>query len=187
MRFWIALLVLWLCSGPAWASSLDRAAAQAWASGLQALQQEDWPAALTDLHRTIALPNHPKYAAKRQGALNNRCLVYIQLQHYHWAIADCNAALAHAPTAAAFLNRGIAYHRLQQFEQAAANFTAALRLTPYSAEAWLDRALVYLDLGQIQQARHDLQQAATCCDRHGPLHRYIRQTLESLPGSTTTA
>ncbi len=187
MRFWIALLVLWLSSGPVWASALDRAAAQAWDRGLQALQQENWPAALTALHRTVALPDRPKYRGQRQGALSNRCLVYIQLQHYRRAIADCSAALAQEPTEAALLNRGIAYHRLHRLERAAADFTAALRLKPHSAEAWFDRALVYLELGEFQRARHDLQRAASCCDRRGPLYRYIRQTLESLPGATTTA
>jgi len=187
VRFWIVLLVLWLSSGPVWASPLDRAATQAWASGLQALAREDWPTALTALHRTVSLPDYPKYEAKRLGALSNRCLVYIQLQHYRWAIADCSAALAAGPTEAALLNRGIAYHRLHRFERAAADFTAALRLVPHSAEAWLDRALLYRDWGQLQQARHDLQRAATCCDRRGPLYRYIRQTLESLPGNTATA
>ncbi len=187
MRFWGILLALWLISGPAWALPLDRAAAQAWDNGLQALQRKDWLAALTALHRTVALPNHPKYRRQRQGALSNRCLVYIQLQHYRRAIADCSAALAEGPTEAALLNRGIAYYRLHRLERAAADFTAALRLVPHSAEAWLDRALVYRDLGQLQQARHDLQHAATCCDRRGPLYRYIRQTLESLPGATATA
>ncbi|NJK59251.1 MAG: tetratricopeptide repeat protein [Oscillatoriales cyanobacterium SM2_1_8] len=165
----------------------DRAANRAWTSGLQALQQQDWPAALTALHRTIALPDHPKYWAKRQGALNNRCLVYIQLQQYQRAIADCSAALHASPTEATYLNRGIAHHRLGRFDRATADFTAALRLSPRSAEAWLDRALVQIDLGQLQRARHDLLRAAACCDRHTPLHRYIQQTLAALPRASTAA
>ncbi|MGQ9865200.1 MAG: tetratricopeptide repeat protein [Pseudanabaenaceae cyanobacterium] len=187
MRFWLALLVLWLgwSAGPVWAFSLDRAATEAWQSSLQALRQENWSAALTALHRTLALPNQPRYWAKRQGALNNRCLVYIQLHAYRRAIADCTAALAYSPTEAALLNRGIAYRGLHRLAEATADFTAALRLAPHSAEAWLNRALAYLDLGEVQQAQADLQQAATCCDRHGPLHRYIQQTLESLPRPTT--
>ncbi|MFQ3678964.1 MAG: tetratricopeptide repeat protein [Pseudanabaenaceae cyanobacterium] len=191
MRFWAGLLTLWLIWGGGPASpldrALDRAVEQAWTIGVQALQQEDWSAALTALHRTIALPNHPKYQAKRQAALNNRCWVYIQLQYYHRAIADCNAALALSPTEAAWLNRGIAQYRLHRLTQAVADFTAALRLSPHSSEAWLDRALVYLDLGRVSQAYHDLQRAATCCDRHSFLYRYIQQTLESLPQDTRMA
>ncbi|HEY2706749.1 MAG TPA: tetratricopeptide repeat protein [Caulobacteraceae bacterium] len=116
---------------------------------------DEYPQALTDLNRAIGLqPNNPI-------ALDNRGRVYMDQGQYDLAIADLNQSIHLDPNrTAAFINRCAARARQNQaLSQAMADCNIGLTHAPGDPDGLDARGLVYLRMGQPDQAIADFSAA----------------------------
>ena len=123
--------------------------------GLAYIGIGDYPRALADLNRAIRLvPNNPL-------ALNLRGRAYMEQGQYDLAIADFNQAIHLNPTLEkAFVNRCAARARQNQgLSQALADCNLAISHVANDAESLDARGLVYVRLGQLDQATADFTAA----------------------------
>lgn len=85
-----------------------------------------------------------------------------------------------------FYNRGIEKAKQKDYAGAIEEFSHALQLTPYSAEAYLQRGLAYYDSGAIHQAVSDYTQALNFYPDSVEANYYrglARVVLKNLPGA----
>lgn len=100
-------------------------------------------------------------------AYNNRGVVYNELGDYDRAIADYREALALVPgdpTAlrnlrVAYTRRGVAAANFGEFERALEDLGRAIELEPSHHLAWLRRAEVRMEMGDLEGAAKDLAEA----------------------------
>jgi Flp pilus assembly protein TadD len=97
------------------------------------------------------------------NAYYNRGTAYIQLQQYQKAIDDFTRAIDLKPSDAvyAFSNRGAVYYSLGRFREAIADYSEAIRLKADDTEAYYNRGLAHLQLGENAPGCRDAQKA---CD-----------------------
>jgi tetratricopeptide (TPR) repeat protein len=76
-------------------------------------------------------------------------------------IGHCNIALTTpliaADKVATLVNRGVLLHQLKRYQPAMDDFNAALRLDPEQADAFLNRGVAKISLGQFADALVDIQ------------------------------
>lgn len=102
-------------------------------------------------------------------AYNNRGVVYNELGDFDRAIADYREALALVPgdpTAlrnlrVAYTRRGVAQANFGEFERALDDLGRAIELEPSHHLAWLRRAEVRMEMGDLEGAARDLAEAET--------------------------
>ncbi len=91
---------------------------------------------------------------------NNRSMTRLALEDYAGALADAERALALKPNyALALMHRARALSGLGQKKDAVEGFNDALRLDPANWEAWLQKAQLEIDLGQLADARLSVSNA----------------------------
>jgi tetratricopeptide (TPR) repeat protein len=123
--------------------------------------------AVRDLDTALAIaPGSPML-------LNTRCWLRAGWgQQLDLALADCEAALKTAPTAAAFLDsRGLVNLRLGKLDAAVADYDAALKTSPRLATSLYGRGLAKLKKGDASGGRADLAAAHA-------LHPEIAETFD---------
>lgn len=112
----------------------------------QALAKGDLQAALE--HYSAALKLQPSYVAAR----NNRAMVYLRLQKYAEAAADCDGVLqADGSNVKALLRRAAARQALgdpQQLAGALADLQQVLQLEPHNSDALARLPALQQQLGQ---------------------------------------
>lgn len=122
-------------------------------------QARQWPQALTTLQALIAQPETRLDA----DLLNQRAIVYFEMQQTHAAIQDWRSALAQAPGQAKLhFNLARALVRepaADSFVQAESHLQTALSLRPDYAQAWNSLGNLYLTRGQIAQAEQAYRRA----------------------------
>jgi tetratricopeptide (TPR) repeat protein len=108
----------------------------------------------------------------------DRSCLLIDAQKLEFAIADLLQAIKLAPqNAVLWLNCGIAYYKKLNFPQALSYFSQALTLNPRMIEAYANRAIVYIALNRLSDARVDLDQAMQIA----PAQAFLLQLRTSLP------
>jgi len=98
---------------------------------------------------------------------NNRGVAYNAIGDYDRAIADYQEALGLEPgdeitvrnLRIALTRRAVAAANAGKYEEALEDLGKAIELEPSHPLAWLRRAQVYMELGQLERARHDLEEA----------------------------
>ncbi len=98
---------------------------------------------------------------------NNRGVAYNAIGDYDRAIADYQESLTLAPgdeitirnLRIALTRRAVAVANAGKYEEALEDLGKAIELEPSHPLAWLRRAQVYMELGQLERARHDLEEA----------------------------
>ncbi|HEY9811015.1 MAG TPA: tetratricopeptide repeat protein, partial [Halomicronema sp.] len=106
---------------------------------------------------TQALQLNPKDAV----AYNNRGLSNYELTNYVLSIEDYTQALQINPEdAVAYFNRAMAACALDRDKEALDDFNSALHLNPDYAMAYYYRAYIWIDAGNRQTAKEDLQKSA---------------------------
>lgn len=98
---------------------------------------------------------------------NNRGVAYNAIGDYDHAIADYQEALSLQPgdpttlrnLRIALTRRAVAAANAGKYEEALADLGKAIELEPSHPLAWLRRAEVYMELGQLDRARRDLEEA----------------------------
>lgn len=108
-------------------------------------------------HFNAAINIVPDYG----NAYYNRGTAYIQLRQYQKAIDDFTRAIDLKPYDAvyAYDNRGAVYYSLGRFREAIADYSEAIRLKEDDAEAYYNRGLAYLQLGENAPGCFDAQKA----------------------------
>lgn len=163
MSRWIAAFFLsLLLVPPAWAGGIDDIRA-----GNEAFAEQRYDAALEAYTRAIV--SGELHAEALALAYNNRGVVYNELGDYDRAIADYREALALAPgdpTAlrnlrVAYTRRGVALANFGEFERALDDLGRAIELEPSHHLAWLRRAELRMELGDLEGAARDLAEAET--------------------------
>jgi protein O-mannosyl-transferase len=95
---------------------------------------------------------------------------------YDEAIQQYNLALQARPEfASAYNNRGNSHAFKRDFQSALADQTRAIELDPGFGRAWFNRAVTHFQLGRLQEAMHDLEQAEKSGYR---AHPQFRRDLE---------
>jgi len=129
-----------------------------------------------------AQPGPPAGATSPQAQdFYNLALQQYQIRNYRGTIDNLNRAAQLNPTDYRLYNlRGIARVQVGNVNNAIADFSQAISLNPQAAAAYRNRGLAHLRrVGEEQQARADLQQAATLYQAQGKTEAY-QQTLEQL-------
>jgi tetratricopeptide (TPR) repeat protein len=94
---------------------------------------------------------------------NIRATANYHLKNYQKAIPDFDAALElNAKGVASYVNRGLCYYGLKNYSQAIQDISRAITLTPDAETARnsiYNLGLIYLDMGEIAQARVELDRA----------------------------
>jgi tetratricopeptide (TPR) repeat protein len=91
------------------------------------------------------------------GTIYNRAVCYVELEHFEQAISEFDQILERNPKWAWPLCwRGWAYYRLGQTQRALIDTNLALRFSPTYDLAYLRRAMIERDRGDIEQAKADL-------------------------------
>jgi tetratricopeptide (TPR) repeat protein len=86
------------------------------------------------------------------------CIAIIHVEQLDQTTAQLNSA-KNAALAACFCNRGLAEMGLRHWSQAEKDLSRALAMEPELADAWLNRAIVNRQRGQIRAAVADLERA----------------------------
>lgn len=137
----------------------------------RALDGQDWERALLDFSLFLLL--NPTYS---QGYFG-RGLSYLGLDMEEEALADFESALATAPLDASAYRasihrlRGDIHSNARRFEAALADYDAVIDLAP-NAEAFANRALMYLALDDHESAHADLTRAIELEASLAPLYIY---------------
>jgi tetratricopeptide (TPR) repeat protein len=101
-----------------------------------------------------------KKEPNRDGAYNNRGVVYAELNQYKRAIEDYDEAVKLNPEyAEAYNNRGVAYAGLNRHERAIEDYDEAVKLNPKDAKAYYNRGNSYTGLNQYKRAIWDYEEA----------------------------
>lgn len=98
---------------------------------------------------------------------NNRGVAYNAIGDYDHAIADYQEALSLQPgdpttlrnLRIALTRRAVAAANAGKYDEALADLGKAIELEPSHPVGWLRRAEVYMELGQLDRARRDLEEA----------------------------
>lgn len=126
-------------------------------TGAQAFERGDYDLAIAAFSQAIGQADRP---SGRAAAHANRCRVYLAMQQWPAAIADCTQAIAgQADPALAYLHRGLAYRGLGDLPRADRDFSMVLDLTPVDGRAWYNRGLVRASQGQSTAAIADFNHA----------------------------
>ena len=124
------------------------------------------------------------FNSRHASAFNSRGVSKACLKQYDEAIKDFNAAIKIDPMyMGAYYNRGLALNRPDQDETAAIeDFEKVLNIRPNDAAAYYGRGLALKSLGQLENARKNLEQAQTLAQEQGfeELLRLIRRELGDL-------
>ena len=117
---------------------------------------KDYQSAIESYNQALNLnSDHP-------WAYNHRGVGYAELKQYPDALADFNQAIKINPQLSqVYNNRGNIYNELKQYPDALADFNQAIKINPQFAHPYNGRGVTYAILGNVQQGRKDLQQAAT--------------------------
>jgi tetratricopeptide (TPR) repeat protein len=162
LRWSTALVLSLLLVTPAWAGAIDDIRA-----GNEAFAAQRYDAALEAYTRAIV--SGELNAEALALAYNNRGVVYNELGDYDRAIADYREALALVPgdpTAlrnlrVAYTRRGVALANFGEVERALDDLGRAIELEPSHHLAWLRRAELRMELGDLEGAARDLAEAET--------------------------
>lgn len=134
--------------------TLNPQTASAFELGLAATENHDYSGAIA--HFSHAITQNQNLAA----AYSNRCLTYLQIQHFQAAIADCTSAIKQSPRATeAYLNRALAHHKLGHYDAAIADSSTVIQQSPADFRAYFNRGLSHIALSQPQQAISDYTNA----------------------------
>ncbi len=155
---WALLLAL---LGNAWAGALDKIR-----EGNDAFRQGELQVAIEAF--TEAIASGELDAEAMAVALNNRAVTYDQLGDYDRAVRDYEQALSLVPEEpttkrnlrAVLIRRGVAAANRGQYERALADLGRAIELDPENYLAWLRRAEVRMENGDLKGAERDLEQAS---------------------------
>ncbi len=101
--------------------------------------------AIEEYDRALAM--RPDFAQ----AYGNRANALVELNRLAEALADYDRAIAIKPYASALANRGLALNYLDRRDEALDNFDRAIALDPDLAEAYWNKALLCLSLGDFEQ------------------------------------
>jgi Flp pilus assembly protein TadD len=161
-RFVATFVLALICAGGALAGGIDDIRL-----GNEAFREQRLEAALEAYTRAIVSGELDAEALAL--AYNNRGVVYNELGDYDRAIADYREALALVPgdpTAlrnlrVAYTRRGVAAANFGEYERALEDLGRAIELEPSHHLAWLRRAEVRMELGDLEGAAKDLAEAET--------------------------
>ena len=151
----------WAAAIEAYTKAIELQPDDAYAYGLRGIAYDElgkYNEAVRDYDRTIELqPDNPE-------AYNNRGFNYAKMGEYEKAFADINRALDLAPAyqyslhsyslhslGFTYMKRGEAGDR----ERALELFTKAISIDPTLREAYVDRAKLYREMGEIKLAKQD--------------------------------
>jgi tetratricopeptide (TPR) repeat protein len=116
------------------------------------LKAKDPNAALAEFNRALELD-------AQSTALNSRAGLYLSLGQFEAAIRDFDALIARdSANNLAYLNRGVAQERLGNLQSALEDYGRSIAAAP-SASAHFDRANLYVQLDQPEQALADFNAA----------------------------
>jgi tetratricopeptide (TPR) repeat protein len=142
-------------------------------------------AALADYNQSLQYTPSSS-TLQRADILNDRGVVYLQLQEPQHAIADFTQAIAlNENDARAYFNRACACHYEGDFLTALHDFDQVLALSPNHAQTYFNRGIMHYQMGNLGEAIADLQQAAQCFYRQGETIAY-QNTLHVLNQMQTT-
>lgn len=111
-----------------------------------------------------AIRLQPDYAE----VYNNRGNIKNRLWHPDDALADYDTAIRLNPHfTEAYYNRAVQKVLYEEFDAAIVDFTEAIRLNSDSAEAYAHRGVAQAELGNIGEARSDLQIALALSEQQG--------------------
>ena len=123
---------------------------------------ENYQSAIADYNRAKKLnPLLDKYV--KIGINYQIGIAYNQLKDYKSAVAILSKAIKQSDsphnsvTSLFFASRGNAYSELKDYQAALADYNQAIRLDSSSPETYLNRALIYYDLKNVQKGDRDLE------------------------------
>ena len=150
-------------------------------------EAKQYDLAIADYTKAIKLL--PNYA----HAYKNRGQTYAKLKQYDLAIADYTKALSsysdyssfgsnNVDYANAYVGRADVYRELKQYDLAIADYDNALKVYSEFAFAYKKRGEFYQELGNIAQARQDLEKAASLYQQQDNIEEYqiVQQQLQQL-------
>lgn len=136
--------------------------------GAAAFAQDDYPAALQAFATAATEAATPHGQAIAYG---NRCRVWLAVEDWPAAIADCDRSIALQPRqSAAYLHRGLAWRGQKDLVRADEDFSQALQFAPTDGRAWYNRGLVRAEQQRPREAIADFDRAVVQFG-HGALNR----------------
>jgi tetratricopeptide (TPR) repeat protein len=124
-----------------------------------ALQAKDPTVALAEFNRAIELD-------AQSTALDSRASLYLSLGQFDQSIRDFDELIAHdSSNSLAYLNRGVAKERQGNLQSALDDYGRSITVAP-SASAHFDRANLYVQLDQPEQALADFNAALAIDPKH---------------------
>ncbi len=127
------------------------------------------------------------------GSFGQSCYLAAQLRDTSLqAMNDCNRALTVETLSiedrvATHVNRGILYLHRSASKEAAADFDRALALDPNQPEAWLNKAILTVKIGEEAEALPMIQRALDLKTRRPAMAYYIRAIIEERRGNVRAA
>jgi hypothetical protein len=104
--------------------------------------------------------NHALQVTKNNYlAYNNRGNANAELGQYQQAIEDYSKAISLRPDSLSYYDRGRAYYKLSNYQIAIEDYSEAIHLRPDYADAFNNRGIAYLTLGNKKQGCSDAQKA----------------------------
>ncbi|MBW4467671.1 MAG: tetratricopeptide repeat protein [Pegethrix bostrychoides GSE-TBD4-15B] len=122
--------------------------------GLAYYDQGDYDRAFADFSASI------QCCPQQSMAYCNRGFIQAERGEIWEAIEDYSCAIQVSPQAPTYFYRGVAYQQLENYAEAIADYSSALRLAPDSPVAHYHRALAARQLGYLDEAISDFEQAA---------------------------
>ncbi len=154
----IAIIVLCLTS-PVYAAS-NNSPSDIFERALDRFRQQDYQQALVGFTKVIDRQDNLV-----GNAYSNRCLVYLQLQNYSAAEADCTNAIEHnSDNLEAHLNLGLAYYLREKYDRAIAEYQQVIQQDEHDYRAYYNLGLAHVALEDYQQAVKDYNLALKSSD-----------------------
>ncbi len=154
------VLIIALClTSPICAASLDNTSnIFEWA--LDRFRQQDYRQALVGFTQVIDRQDNLVGVA-----YSNRCLVYLQLQNYSAAEADCKIAVEYnSDNIEAHLNLGLAYYLREKYDRAIAEYRRVIQQDKHDYRAYYNLGLAHFAVENYQQAVRDYNSALKSSD-----------------------
>ena len=154
------IVIISLCvTSPVWAES-NNSASNIFERALDRLRHQDYQQALVEFTKVIDYQDNLVDAA-----YSNRCLVYLQLQNYSAAEADCVTAIEHNhDNIEAHLNLGLAYYLREEYNSAISEYRRVIQQNSHDYRAYYNLGLAHFALEDYQQAVKDYNSALKSSD-----------------------